>query len=131
MGQCEGKVGPFFYLDGKIVADTVHHDEADDYGDFKDWGSHNDFWKIICIIYKENNAREYYTVPRGRVTYNTKTRVFHIYLNPNLNNARVVNLILEEYDLKGLKFKIDDSDLHYKIYSPSQFDNLMNSNEGE
>ena len=131
MGNSIGRVGPFFYLDGKIVADTVRYDEAENYGEFKDWGSHNDFWKIICIIYKENQEKEYYSVPRGRVTYNKNTGVYHVYLNPDINNVRVVSLILEEFCLKGLQYKIDDSDLHYKIYSPIQFDNLMNGSEEE
>ncbi|MBP1920313.1 hypothetical protein [Youngiibacter multivorans] len=129
MSKAEGKVGPFFYIDENVISDSKIWTEADNYGDFKDWGSHNDFWKIICIIYKVNDEEEYSRVPRGRVTYNTKTRVFHIYLNPDINNERVLTLILEEYCLKGFQYKIDDTDLHYKIYTPSEFDELMNNSE--
>lgn len=129
MGKCEGKIGPFFYLDGEVVADTVSHVEGSAYGDFKDWGSHDDFWKLICIVYIDNSENEYFSIPRGRVTYNTKTHVYHIYLNPDLNNDRIINMILEKYCLNDLRYKIDDTDLHYKIYSPSQFDDLINNEE--
>lgn len=44
----KGKVGPFFYIAGKILNDAVICTEAENYGEFKTWGSHYNFWDSLC-----------------------------------------------------------------------------------
>lgn len=110
----KGKVGPFFYKDEKIFADSVEVNSAEKYGEFKTWGNHSIFWDNLSKRHPELRYVEYFTCPRGRVTYNFNLNKFFIYLNPKLNNAKVLNMILQEFDLNGLDYSTDDSDEHYQ-----------------
>lgn len=110
-----GKVGPFFYKDGKIYSDSVDNEIAEEYGEFKTWGNHSDFWDVLSKKYPRFQYMEYYECPRGRVTYNYVKNKFHIYLNPRLNNMDILEKIIHEYNLDGLSYIVDDTDEHYQI----------------
>ena len=108
-----GKVGPFFYIDGQIYSDSVNSDSAEKYGDFKTWGSHDKFWSSLPLKVRKNC--EYTQCPRGRVTYNFVNNEYLIYLNPRINNPELIEKLVEEYNLSGLLYYVDDTDEHYQI----------------
>jgi len=83
-----GKVGPFFYKDGKILADGVDICNAEKYGEFRTWGDHSVFWDNLSKKHHEYRQIEYFTCPRGRVTYNFNLNRFYIYLNKKINNKK-------------------------------------------
>lgn len=65
MDDVAGKVGPFFYLDGQIISDSIVWPKAERYGDFKTWGSHDRFWGQLVKSRSNAATREYATVPRA------------------------------------------------------------------
>ena len=110
-----GKVGPFFFKDGKVLSDSVEINRGEVYGDFRTWGNHSTFWDHLSKIHPELREMEYFLCPRGRVTYNSVLDKFYVYLNSDLNNKKVVDLILQEYDIVGRDYITDDTDEHYQI----------------
>lgn len=111
----KGEVGPFFFKDGKVLSDSVEINRGEVYGDFRTWGDHSTFWDRLSEIHPELWEMEYFLCPRGRVTYNAVLDKYYVYLNANLNTKKVVDLILQEYDLVDLNYVIDDTDEHYQI----------------
>lgn len=109
-----GKVGPFFYINGEVFGDSIENNKAETYGDFKTWGNHSNYWDTLSNKYLHLKYMEYFDCPRGRVTYNTITKKYYIYLNPKLNNASVLEKIVNEFDLNGLDYTVDDTDEHYQ-----------------
>lgn len=58
-------MGIFYYIDGKIINETVELNYAENYGDFKIYkGSHFDMWRKV-LEKKTNKPYDYF--PRGRV----------------------------------------------------------------
>jgi len=110
-----GKVGPFFYKDKILLADSIDINDAEKYGDYKTWGNHSIFWDNLSKIHPELRHIEYFYCPRGRVTYNHNQDKYYIYLNPKLNTKSIINMILHKFDLIGLDYIIDDTDEHYQL----------------
>ncbi|WP_025436195.1 hypothetical protein [Peptoclostridium acidaminophilum] len=121
----EGKVGPFFYLEETVVSDSIRHSEADVYGVYKTWSSHDRFWTVLGKFLKQYRNVEYFLYPRGRVTYNTEKDIFYVYLNPILNTPQIVDKIVQEFNLSECDYLVDDTDVHYKFYTEEEFDDLM------
>lgn len=111
----KGKVGPFFYKDGKILADAVDIASAEKYGEFRTWGNHAIYWDSLSKTHPEFRNIEYIRCLRGRITYNFNLNKFYIYLNPKLNNIRILRMILHEFDLNELDYIVDDTDEHYQL----------------
>lgn len=114
MEDKKGKVGPFFYISNKIHSDSVVWDRAEKYGNFKTWGSHFAFWDVLSDTNWEFRELDYNHFPRGRVTYNFKERIYYIYLNPTLNQDKILEKVIEAFDLSGLNYVVDDKDEHYQ-----------------
>lgn len=110
----EGKVGPFFYINKKIFSDSISSEKANNYGEFKNWGSHSKFWDLLSSQYPYFKKIEYYICPRGRVSYNTKQKTYVIFLNEKLNSDFIVKQIIVEFNLQGSNYIIDDNDEHYQ-----------------
>ena len=125
MEENQGKVGPFFYLDGSVISDAMIHSKAENYGVFKTWSSHDKFWTILGKTKKQYQTVEYFIYPRGRVTYNTEKDIFYIYLNPNLKTAPILEKIRTEFNLGECDCIFNDTDVHYKIYTKEELDDLM------
>jgi hypothetical protein len=76
-GKEESRVGIFWLANGKLLIDSTPLDEAERYGDFVTHPrGHAEVWEE----YQRNGTvfpeTEYEELPRGRVMYNTKTRLF-------------------------------------------------------
>ena len=111
----KGKVGPFFYLSGEIISDSVPSFQAQRFGDFKTFGDHSKFWDKLAKKLRVLEEQEYFCCPRGRVTYNYKKDIYYIYLNSSLNNETILKKIIKEFQLEGLNYVVDDTDEHYQI----------------
>lgn len=109
-----GKVGPFFFIQNKVHSDAMDIDRAEDYGEFKTWGSHWQFWDKLVASNYEFAELEYVYFPRGRVTYNYVKDIYYIYLNPKLNRESIIEQIVEEFELTDLHYTVDDTDEHYR-----------------
>jgi len=76
-GKEEPRVGIFWLVGGKLLADTSSLDEAEPYGDFLTHPEgHAEVWERYRrdrTVYPES---EYEEAPRGRVMFNTWTRKF-------------------------------------------------------
>lgn len=114
MHDKKGKVGPFYYIKKRIYSDAVVNDQAETYDKFKTWGSHYDYWDKLCRSNWAFQELDYNYFPRGRVAYDYVKNLYYIYLNPKLNNLETLQKIIDEFDLDGLNYIVDDSDEHYQ-----------------
>ena len=121
MENCEGKVGPFFYLGNTIVSDSIFYQDADLYGVCKTWSSHDSFWTELGKIHKEYRNVEYFIYPRGRVTYNSEKDIFYVFLNPILNTPEIVGKVIQEYNLICCQYLIDDRGICHGILEKGDF----------
>lgn len=110
-----GKVGPFFYRADVLYGDAMEIENAEKYGDFRTWGNHSEFWDVLSEKHPRFRRVEYFKCPRGRVTYNSIKNQFHIYLNRKLNNDTVLGKIVQEFNLDGCNYVVDDTDEHYRL----------------
>lgn len=98
-----------------MLCDAIQWNTADDYGEFKTWGNHSDFWDKLSRDDSMLKEMEYFDCPRGRVTYNTDEDLYYLYLNKRINNEAVIELVIEKYNLFDCNVRIDDSDEHYQF----------------
>ena len=104
-------VGPFFYIDGKVVALKIDIDKGEKMGDFINHSkSHIDFFNEI----KTDPLDDYGHYPRGRVIYNSKTRQFYVYMDRTIiHKKEVIKELLKIYNLdKGTVIKADNHYTH-------------------
>ena len=102
-------VGPFFFIDNKIIALKVDISKGERIGNFINHPkSHFEFFKDIM-----NDPRDDYGhYPRGRVVYDCMTNQFIIYIDKCLNNKKTKELILSEFKLEKRKC-VFRNDSHY------------------
>lgn len=102
-------VGPFFFIDNKIIALKVDISKGERIGNFINHPkSHFEFFKDIM-----NDPRDDYGhYPRGRVVYDCMTKQFIIYIDKCLNNKKTKELILSEFKLEKGKC-VFRNDSHY------------------
>ena len=108
-------VGPFFYIDGKLVALKIDIDEGEKTGDFINHPkSHFDFFNEIKI----DPLDDYGHYPRGRVVYNSKTRQFYVYVDRTIiHKKEVIKELLKIYNLdKGAVIKADSHYTHNNLW---------------
>ena len=103
-------VGPFFYMNSKVVALKIDIDEGEKTGDFINHPkSHFDFFNEIKI----DPLDDYGHYPRGRVVYNSKTRQFYVYVDRTIiHKKEVIKELLKIYNLDKDNVIIK-RDLHY------------------
>lgn len=82
-------VGVFFVHGNNLWIDSTPADEAPLYGDMRSHdGSHEDYWEQLRAGNAAPKDEEYDECPRGRVCYDTKQRVFRIYLDKCIRERR-------------------------------------------
>jgi hypothetical protein len=107
-------VGVFFVHGGNLWIDATPVDEAILYGDMKthDRG-HEDFWEQLQSRGVAPGDEEYDECPRGRVCYDTKQRIFHLYLDRCIReNKDIVSRIIRAMNLSSVTRV--DLDSHYR-----------------
>ena len=101
-------VGPFFYIDGKVIA---HHTFLEKFHKnlwfFDDEISHLDLFESFHI------DGDYGNYPRGRVIFDNFQKRFVVYLDKDLMKEDIKSSILKEYclDIRKTIFKTDS---HYR-----------------
>lgn len=70
-----------------------------------------------------------FNFPRGRIIYNTIKEIFYVYLNPILNTPKIVTQVIQEFNLNGCNYLIDDTDVHYKFYLDEELEDSSMENE--
>jgi hypothetical protein len=108
------EVGIFWVVDGKILPMGASLSEAESYGDFKNFKrDHCKEWKTYQragIVPMDSEYEEY---PRGRVNYNTKTRLFTLRADKCiLKDHKLVQKLLADFNLPTNTTV--ESDPHYK-----------------
>jgi hypothetical protein len=110
----EPHVGIFWLLHGKPVIDSTPLSEAEPYGDHLTHpAGHDTVWRKFQKSGIVPADVEYEEPPRGRVTYDTKTRRFTLLADKCiLGNKRIVSKIMSALSLpKTTKAGTDE---HYK-----------------
>ena len=108
------EVGVFFAHGDNLWIDATPVDEAVLYGDVRthDRG-HEDFWEQLQARGAVPRDEEYDECPRGRVCYDTKQRIFHLYLDKCIrDNKDAVSRIIRAMNLPPATRAELDS--HYK-----------------
>jgi hypothetical protein len=109
------KVGIVFVHEGRLWVDCTPIDDAILYGEVltHDRG-HSDYWQELQTCGAVPRNEEYDEVPRGRVCYDTRSRVYHLYLDDCiLRDREMVKKIIRAMTLPSARTEID-TDSHYR-----------------
>jgi hypothetical protein len=110
--KMDPKIGIWWDNGKKIVAFPVPAGKPDSVvGICDSEDSHIDRWPDVAIQLGANPADEYYSIPRGRVLYDTRRKTSIIY-HGNQTDPRRLSLIAKEF---GLVKWVADLDGHYMM----------------
>jgi hypothetical protein len=114
------EVGIFWWIDKKLVADSIPWRQADVNGGF--YSGKNDhavFWRTLHRLMPQSKGKECTDFPRGRVLFDSMEEVFLVYSSQAIvNSLDLKKMILAEFKLPlaGTKFV---ADYHYEdVISP-------------
>lgn len=111
------EVGIFWIDDsGTMFADSVSLPDAEDSGDFKDYGSsHYMMWVRAVRANPKWKGLEYEDVPRGRVVYkrDPKKPEFVVYMAKQSGKFR--RRVITRFNLPAGYVRFDFSDEHYQM----------------
>jgi hypothetical protein len=104
----EGQVGIFFMHERKIHYECTPVKDAEDYGHLKTHGTgHPEFWKRLQARGIVPREQEYDEVPRGRITYDTRERLFYVFLDRCIREqAWAVDEVLDAFDLQKMAVEL-------------------------
>ena len=107
--MASGSVGPFFYIEGKVLAYKVDVSLCDSDCRFFD-ADMSHFWFFDGL----GIDGDYGNYPRGRVLYDTCLDRFVVYLDKALRTDEIKKKIIREYGLpeKRTGFRLDDHYTH-------------------
>lgn len=110
----EGRVGIFWWFDGKLIVHSTPLSEAESYGDsLTEATGHVDYWSALQERGAVPREVEYEEPPRGRVRYDRKAQEFVIYADRCILRERgVVQQILTALHLP--KTTKCETDYHYR-----------------
>lgn len=100
------KLGPFFYIDNKLLFDAKPIEECEKRLDKYD----NPCQHVDLFERTYGTDLDYIDYPRGRVVYDETNDEAIIYIDRAINNENVVNNILEAFDIDNFRIAFDD---HY------------------
>ena len=106
-------LGIFWIYRGQIIEFSVPAAGIPPIGGFKDSSyDHAAYWKQVCSMHPELKGKEYWTVPRGRVTY-TANGVYHVVMSTkNAANRILLARIMRLFNLpQGRTIAVADA--HY------------------
>ncbi len=89
-GKEEPDVGIFWLVNGNLLIDSTPLGKAEDYGDFLTHPrGHAEVWEQYQLNGTVPPEMEYEEPPRGRVTYNAKTRKFSLLADRCILSRRI------------------------------------------
>lgn len=112
------KLGPFFYIDDELLYNAIPLNECELRIDKLD----NPYSHEELFEKKYGMELDYIDYPRGRVVWDITNDTAIIYIDPCINNEKVINKILKAFNLD--KYVIQ-GDLHYHCKNCS--DDIWNS----
>ena len=116
----EARVGAFYYAYDHLWSDDEKVRDADEYGGFINYASHASLYDDLKAMFPKLFSKVSYDYfPRGRVVFNKATRKFIIYMDPKLNKPKIINDILDQYDIPSSQYVIDTTDEHYVSDAPA------------
>lgn len=112
----ESAVGVFYIINDEIYSDATNVRNADEYGQSYTYGSHYDFYydelaKYYDMPWLEEIDYDYY--PRGRVIFRKDLNKYVLFLDPDLDKPKYVDMIAQEFGLHNGGFYVDTEDEHY------------------
>lgn len=109
------KVGIVFVHGECLWVDSTPIDDAILYGEVLTHDkSHADYWQELQACGAVPSDEEYDEVPRGRVCYDTRSRVYHLYLDGCiLRDREMVKKIIRAMTLPSARTEIN-TDSHYR-----------------
>jgi hypothetical protein len=118
MTQEQSSVGIFWLIGDRLILDTSQLSEAEPYGDcLGHRTSHLDYWTAQQCLGTVSREIEYEAPPRGRVSYNRRSKRFDLYADRCiLKRKAVVKRIMEAMHLPASRTNIgtDGHSGHYK-----------------
>jgi hypothetical protein len=110
------KVGIVFFHAGCLWVDSTPVDNAIPYGEVLTHGKGHDlYWGELQARGVVPKDVEYDEVPRGRVCYNTRSRIYHLYLDRCiLRNKEMVRKIIRSMTLPPAPLTEISTDSHYR-----------------
>lgn len=103
------QIGPFFYIEKKLICNTCPLDEGRMQADKLDNSySHEQLWE------DHFDSGDYIGHPRGRVVWDCTNDLAIIYIDRCINNPGVLAQIKETFDLQDYAIEFDD---HYRCRS--------------
>ncbi len=99
------KLGPFFYIDNKLIYNACTLEDARPQADKLDNSYGHD--KLYDDYFLDGDYIDY---PRGRVVWDKTNDRAIIYIDKCINNESVIMKILKAFDLKDYVIAFDD---HY------------------
>lgn len=111
----EAVVGVFYIINGEIYSDATRLNNAEEYGNYYQYGSHYDFYynelaKYYDMPYLSRLDYDYY--PRGRVVFDRNQHKYILYLDKSLETPEYIQMIADEFGLQNGGFYIGN-DEHY------------------
>jgi hypothetical protein len=110
-----GKVGVIFLRGDTLSIDSAQVNDAVDYGDLKTHeNGHPDFWEELQVSGAVPRDEEYDEVPRGRVTYHTRKRLYYLFLDRCISErSEMVSRIFSAIQLPPPPATVVLGDSHY------------------
>jgi hypothetical protein len=117
------KVGIFWLIDNKLVADSNPWRQADLHGGFYcGKNGHAVIWKTLQRLRPQWQGKEYTDFARGRVLFDSMEAVFLVYSSQAIvNSLDLKKMILAEFKLPMAATKFT-ADYHYEDLIPPMLD---------
>jgi hypothetical protein len=116
-------VGIFWWIDNKLVADSIPWRQADVNGGF--YSGKNDhavFWRTLQRLRPQWQGKDYTDFPRGRVLFDSMEAVFVVYSSQGIvNSSALKKMMLAEFNLPLAATKFA-ADYHYEDVIPPMLD---------
>lgn len=100
------KIGPFFFINGNLIINSCSLAEGRQQADKLDNSySHEQLY--------DDHYRygDYINYPRGRVIWDITNETAIIYIDPCINNTKIINMIVQSFDLQDFCVMQDE---HYR-----------------
>lgn len=99
-------LGPFFYINNKLICNKCTFEQARTQGDKLDNSYGHD--RLYDDYFAEG---DYIFYPRGRVVWDKLEARAIIYIDPIINNQRVIEAVASEFELEKYIVEFDE---HYQ-----------------
>lgn len=123
----QGWLGIFWYWNQKLLCVKQSASMADSTNGMIDSHlTHVKEWASFQEKHSELRLVEYEEIPRGRIIYEIKTKIFWVFMDKTLFSARFKNKLIETFQLPSARVQFS-RDPHYTI-DPTDLEGLFGEN---